>query len=346
MKVTDIINPQPSLAQTAALKKQIVSLRRQNKLLLEDLGSEADIVQQVQHYLRIDQPYRFQPTIYQPGLKHVSAVIMLGDWHIGEVIEANEIEGVNAYDYEIAKRRIFEIVEDFLKWTKTQRAGYVIDELHVFCVADWISGTIHEELLVTNEFPAIIQAVRAGQLLGEVFRIFDANFKKVTAWEIAADNHGRLTRKPPMKHRADDNYSQATYAISNEVALKCKHLQTKLLPGVKAVVPVQGFKFLITHGNDMRGWMGLPFYAIQRAFGREAIKRMKLRREYDLGFDYLALGHFHVPTILESMVLINGSLCGTTELDHINGRYAKPAQCAWLVSPKHGYFNWTEFRGK
>lgn len=335
-----------SNAQIAQMQRQLRSLRRQNKRLMEDLGGEEDLVQKVKAFLQVDPPYKFRPYPSLAKVKDVAVVVQLSDWHIGEVICDDEIEGVNAYNFEIARRRIFEIVEDILKWTQTMRGGYRIDELHLFCLADWSSGNIHEELIATNEFPAPIQAIKAGKLLGEVFRLVESHFKRVVAWEVAADNHGRLTTKVPYKKRAENNWSQVTYAVANEVASRCTRLNMQVAPGIKTVADVKGFKFLLTHGNDMRSWMGLPFYAIQRMFGREAEKRMRLRRISELSFDYGAIAHFHVPTVLENKVLLNGSLCGTTELDHANGRFAPPAQCAFLVSPTHGYFNWTPFRGR
>ena len=59
-----------------------------------------------------------------------------------------------------------------------------------------------------------------------------------------------------------------------------------------------------------------------------------------------SIGHFHVPGLMEAgRVMINGSLSGTSEFDHLNGRHADPAQVAFLVHPKYGWFNFTAFGG-
>lgn len=60
-------------------------------------------------------------------------------------------------------------------------------------------------------------------------------------------------------------------------------------------------------------------------------------------FDYIAIGHFHVPGITESIV-VNGSLSGTTELDHGLGRQSPPSQVMFMINPSKkvlfGYTPW------
>jgi hypothetical protein len=43
-------------------------------------------------------------------------------------------------------------------------------------------------------------------------------------------------------------------------------------------------------------------------------------------FDYISIGHWHVPAIIDGNILVNGNLPGTTEFDHIQGRHAAPSQ--------------------
>src|SRR6266581_4307027 len=61
----------------------------------------------------------------------------------------------------------------------------------------------------------------------------------------------------------------------------------------------------------------------------------------DVGFDYMSVGHWHVPGVVSGNILINGSLSGTDEFDHGCGRHAPPAQVSFLVHPKHKIFGWT-----
>jgi len=63
----------------------------------------------------------------------------------------------------------------------------------------------------------------------------------------------------------------------------------------------------------------------------------------DKSFRYIGIAHWHVPAFLEGAVIVNGSLSGTTEFDHSQGRHADPTQVAFMVHPNHGMFNYTPF---
>lgn len=131
--------------------------------------------------------------------------------------------------------------------------------------------------------------------------------------------------------------SLLVHIIANERASKCQNVRTVQSDGIKLLADVNGKKFLLEHGSDIKGWAGFPYYGMGRMKGREAARRMNTRR----GFDYSVMGHFHVPAVIEGSMLVNGSLSGTSELDHAQGRHADPAQVAFLVHPHHGVFNWT-----
>src|SRR6185312_15027171 len=101
---------------------------------------------------------------------------------------------------------------------------------------------------------------------------------------------------------------------------------------------VQGKRFLLAHGHHIMGQAGIPFYGMERSRAREAVKRAA---EPNKMFDYMSMGHWHVPAIISGNILINGSLPGCTEFDHLQGRYAPPSQVSFLVHPRHGMFGWT-----
>ena len=71
------------------------------------------------------------------------------------------------------------------------------------------------------------------------------------------------------------------------------------------VIEKEGWAFLLTHGDTVKSWMGIPHYGIER----QDAKQQKMRRSRG-GYDYWELGHFHTPGTLERR-LMNGSVCGT-----------------------------------
>jgi len=126
----------------------------------------------------------------------------------------------------------------------------------------------------------------------------------------------------------------------------------EVLGAKKMVQRIRGYDFLVGHGDQVRAWMGIPWYGIERDLRREAVRRLariqeQIRRSAPVsgGMDYGLGGHWHAPFVGPSMrYLINGSLSGTNEYDHSAGRHAQPQQVAALLSMNHGLFAPIMFR--
>ncbi len=340
LDLRDLKRPSPS-DQELHLRELNRGLMEENKRLHSSLGRQKEHIAQVCGAVAAAAPYPAfaYPKSNSKTAHPVEPVLMLSDLHIGEVVERDEVEGFNRYNWDIAQAGLFGIVEDFLRWVEAQRQWYRIEQCTVLCEGDYVSGDIHDELKATNEFPLPVQTANAGTLLGEVFRILAGHFKRVSAIECGADNHGRLQKKPQAKQKAQNSMSYLVHHIANAAASRCANVVPKMAIGMKELAAINGRKFLCEHGDTIRGWAGLPFYGFQREVGREAVRRMNTSR----GFDYLCIGHFHVPTFLENRIIVNGSLSGTSEFDHACGRHAHPCQVAFLVHPAHGIFNLTPF---
>ena len=333
--------PQVEIVNEQFLRKRIRDLERQAIGLRVSLQARDEFKGEVASAVASCDPYPAYK--YRPGSNSKSLAIVpvldISDWHIGEIIDADEVEGYNIFNWEIAQAGIFALLEDFIQWVGIQRAHYRIEECALFCKGDYISGDIHDDLKATNEWPLPVQTAKAGWLLGEAFRIVSGHFKRVTAYEVGADNHGRLQRRPQAKSKASNSMSYLVQYIANAAAERCADFKPIIAKGMKLVADVNGKRFLIEHGDTIRAWSGIPLYGIQRSAAREAMRRM----DGIHGYDYYSIGHFHVPNWLEGRILVNGSLSGTSEFDHSCGRHALPAQVAYLVHPVYGIFNFTSF---
>lgn len=276
--------------------------------------------------------------VYKPAKQSKVAVelaVHVTDWHVGEVIQPSETEGWGAFNWSIAQDRVLgQFLPDVLKWLETQRHGYDIRKINLICTGDFISGDIHQELLVTNEFPIPVQTANAGDLLGHLGAELARHCDVLNVVEIGADNHSRLVRKPQAKQKAQNSMSHLVYHIANKMLEKHSNVNINLAEGMKLLFDIAGTPFLGEHGDTVKSWMGVPWYGIEREKAREATRRMF----GDKGFKYLIMGHWHRPHFADNIV--GGSLCGTTEYDHSCGRLSAPCQTAFLVG-RHGAFAFT-----
>ncbi|PWT80211.1 MAG: hypothetical protein C5B44_05750 [Acidobacteria bacterium] len=339
MKIEDVAAQKSGQRRLEYLQASVRVLERDRKRLWRELESRKEFLEQLRDAVTALDP--IPPYKYQQPAKPtnpVVAVLKLSDWQIGEVISAKETEGFGRFNWAIAQQRMNTISTSFLRWVETQRHGYSIDECVLFAEGDFVSGDIHRELSVTNEFPLPVQAAKAGSLLAETVRMIAPNFKSVRLIEVGADNHGRLNPKPQFKQKTQNSMNYLVYEVANAMLEGYTSVSIERAEGIKHLVKVGAWKFLLEHGDTVKSWMGIPYYGIERETAREARRRMNT----NLGFHYLSIGHWHVPALNSGNVIVNGSLTGTTEFDHGCGRHAAPAQVAFLVG-KHGVFNLVPF---
>jgi len=282
--------------------------------------------------------YKYQKP--EKATSPIVPVLVISDLHIGEIINPKEMEGFNAYSHKIAVKRMWHIIQSFLDWVNISRNQYTINRCHVMLLGDYISGDIHYELQATNEFPVPVQTVKAGYLIGEALRRIAPHFEVVTVDCVGADNHGRLQKKPQCKQKGTNNYSYIVHEIAMLLNRDIKGIVFDMTEGMKQLVEINNHRFLMEHGDTIRGILGIPFYGMERSKAKEAVRRMN---ETKKSFHYRVLGHWHQPCFF-SDTIVNGSLSGTTEYDHSAGRYSHPCQVAFLVHPRHGVFNFTAFR--
>lgn len=283
--------------------------------------------------------YKHQPgkTVKSPCV----AVLHFSDWHYGAVQEPSEIEGFNAFSPEIAEKRIENLIEDFLKWVDVLRSGYLIENCVVLDTGDMISGDIHRELSITNAFPSPVQAFKCGVFKGRIIASLSPHFKELRIEYITPDNHGRLTKVPQAKQAGLNTHNYVVGHVAKLISSDQTNIEFNIHTSHNKSVEVAGRHYLLTHGHDVMGWMGLPYYGIERKVSKEALSRM-WEPDYNK-FHRCIMGHWHAPATLP-WYWIGGSVSGTDAYDHKQGRRSDPIQCAWINHPKKGEFNRTEFR--
>jgi hypothetical protein len=223
--------------------------------------------------------------------------------------------------------------------TNVKRSGYHIPNLHILGTGDYISGDIHEELTVTNAYPAPVQAVNAGYDIGAMIAMLAPHFSNVTCDFITLDNHGRMTRKNQASQGGENNWGYVVAHIVKQYLRKLPNVDMRIHAKASALVPIGPERYLLFHGHQIKGWAGLPYYGFDRRVAMEAVKRMGFP---DTSFTKLTMGHFHVAVDSPNW-LIGGSLSGTNAFDHSCGRHSAAHQTSWLIHPTHGQFDFTRW---
>jgi hypothetical protein len=341
------VEKQKALAQTqltdlqdtiAHLRAKNTQLEKWSHSLQETRGAEKELAKEVASAVRAVEPYP-RRAIKQGNecAVPIGAILKLSDWHIGQKTNPAETEGFGAYNWEIAQARLDKLAEKIVGWAFTHRRSFKIPILDIFCEGDDISGDIHYELQVTNEFPLPVQTANAGHARANFISRLAPHFDHIRVTEVGADNHGRLRGKPQFKQKTQNNMTYLVNVICNAALSRHSNVETIQAEGMKYLQTVSNHKFLIEHGDNVKAFSGTPYYGMNRLLGKEAIRRMGTGRE----FDYWSIAHWHIAAIIDGMTLVNGSLSGTDEYDHGFGRHGEPSQVSFLMHPRHGLFDWT-----
>ena len=337
------------------LRRQVAEKERNHEAYKKERGGLEVYFRQLESHVPAITPL---PPFYKPKTdrkKRVSAVLQTSDSHMGVIQPADEIEGLNEYNPDICEARNMGFARDSIGYIETLRHRYTINELHWFFTGDLISGDIHEELKITNAFPSPQQVIEAAKLHSMQVASVAPHFERVIIHFISADNHARLTKKPQQQEAGINSLNYLVGHIMKTYLQKHGNIEFSLYPVAQKVVKVENTQYLACHGHTVRGWMGVPWYGIERKVGKESTARlahiMRDRNQaikemsHKIGFHKMLHGHFHVD-FNHPLFSAAASVQGTTTLDHNAGRYCEPGQPAWLVHPKYGEFARTNFQLK
>jgi hypothetical protein len=262
-----------------------------------------------------------------------TAVMLVSDYHIGERVSEEETGGLARYDFETFEKRWRYHVETVASLTKDKLAGYDIPRLQACMLGDMVSGTIHDELVVTADGTPMEWVVEGGHVIAQGLRDLAAEFEQVRV-DCVVGNHGRLTRRPAYKQR----YVNWDYLLYKFIELELRdqrNVEFTVPRSFWDVIEVEGKHVLNLHGDNIRAWNGIPWYGITRAVGNLST----LLASQGVRFDVVNLGHFHNAGALDRIggeLVLNGSAVGGNEYS-IGALFTsnRPRQVLYGMHPEH-----------
>ena len=159
----------PQLGGTS-LHARIVQLQDEVTRLTRELreahrsNNEDDLVRQVIGKVadapRDPPPWLRQATRREKGKPDLEVPMTCwADWHLGEVVEAQEVHNYNAYNMAIAETRVHKLFDKTIYLASEHHTGNY-SGIVVNVVGDMVSGGLHPELLKTDELEVIPAALK------------------------------------------------------------------------------------------------------------------------------------------------------------------------------------------
>jgi hypothetical protein len=258
--------------------------------------------------------------------------LFLSDLHWGEVVDPNQIGGVNNYDMEIARNRLESVVStacNLLDMVDGEYPGIV-----VALGGDMVSGDIHEELSETNAEPMMPVLLDLLDNLVAAIEVLTDRFGRVFV-PCVTGNHARTSRKPRAKMRNFTNFDWLLYTLLERHFKNDSRVVFMIPDGSDALYAIYNTKYLLTHGDQMRSTGEAMIGAIGSIIRGDYKKRSR-NGQIDMSYDCLLLGHWH-QLIQMQRLIVNGSLKGYDEYAYANNfGYEQPRQALWLTHKEHG----------
>lgn len=259
------------------------------------------------------------------------------DWHWDEVVEASQINYVNAYNREIAHER----AKKFFSTGVELLTQHMTKPRYDYCVlalgGDMLSGNIHEELRESNEFPILQSVLDVTEKLIAGITLLHDTFGRVYV-PCVVGNHGRLDRKPRFKNKAFDNYDWLVYQlIARHFGMgknKNPDINIDVTDGTEVRYDIYNTRYLLLHGDDFQGGSGIagPYTPWMLGDAKLRKRQMAVRDPYDV----VIMGHWHSYTPLKN-IIVNGSLKGFDEYSRSRKYdFEPPTQAVWVTHPEIG----------
>jgi len=259
--------------------------------------------------------------------------LFASDWHWGEVVDPNQINGVNEYNIAIGQDRARVMIEKTIDLLKNHVAHSNYEGIVFVLGGDMVSGDIHEELMATNSMEIMPTVLDLFGVLTWCIQTLADEFGNVFI-PCVSGNHGRNTHKIRAKGRNFTSFDWLLYQFLSKRFEGDKRVQFHIPDGPDAYYSIYGHKYLLTHGDQFRGGDGV-IGALGPIIRGDHRKRSR-NAQIDMEYDTMLLGHWHQLIQLERLI-VNGSLKGYDEYAYSNNfGFEPPRQALWLTHSDHG----------
>lgn len=266
---------------------------------------------------------------------HAIPSLLVTDVHWDETVYPEQVEGYNRYNRPIAEQRLKRAFTGAVKMCRDYFGGVEYDGFQLFLGGDLLSGIIHEELKETNQGTVCESILTVVEPLEAGIQLLVKEFGRVNVTAVVG-NHGRLTRKPRSKFRAEDNFDWLVYQLVKKYFRGNDKVTVQVPKSADAQVNVYGTRYRLTHGDQFKGGSGIAAELSPLLLGAHR----KSRRQAAVGnpYDVLVMGHWHQTLWLPSKgVIMGGSVVGYNEWAYLNNFAPEPPQSSlWLTTPERG----------
>ena len=324
--------------EIARLKKANSELRQTKNALALNSGGLEDFLKEYKTTIEKEDKFHYKSATiiphapFDPRHEEV-AVVTFSDLHLSETVKLSESNGINEYNTIIAANRVFEYAQKVKSILTRHQAMYKIKSIWVPILGDIINGSIHPELITTNDMtdPA---AVVLGSRLLHMFLEELASLGIPIEVDAIHGNHPRMSVKMPTKKQAHTNLDWLMYEYLAGHFKRDPRIKINIHTSQIGMKNILGWNYVFEHGISVSSGAEEAFEDRIRAVFDDPVFR-KATGYKGASFDQIVIGNMHKPKFLERTV-VNGTFTGQNELG-MSWRLKpiKAQQLMWGISKSH-----------
>lgn len=257
------------------------------------------------------------------------AVLVASDWHSEEEVLPGQVGGLNKHNLEIGDKRAKAFWQGAHRLYDIFRKDTAIKTIVVGLLGDFITGSIHDDLVEGNLLAPgdAIYRVQNMILSGLKFLLdnTDANIVAV----CHGGNHGRTTKEQRIASETGNSFEQYMFYNCRDLMANEPRIKFQIAEGYHSYVRLFDGKYTIRmhHGHGMNYGGGVGGLTIPV---NKAISQWNKGQRADLD----VFGHFHTSLNYNNFVS-NGSLIGYSAYAlRIKADFEKPSQSFFLINKR------------
>lgn len=275
----------------------------------------------------------------QPGKGARDAILPLFDMQFGQRVRRVDTPArMNEFNVEVFTRRLERYVDAVTGLLEDYSSSHLIENLIIPLGGDMVEGEgIFRGQEWQLELDPVEQVLGLKGLLGSALHeIIGVAREEMGVHGVGIfcvpGNHGKIGGKKSGATPSTMSWDYLLFEMLKD------HLQRypieifAIEPAGSIVFESQGWVFRVIHGDEVRGWGGIPFYGL----GRYDAKAVRLHNQI---FHYLLLGHHHQPASIpvgDGEHLMSGNWVGTNNLSTKITAAGRPSQWVYFCAREFG----------
>ncbi|MBX6362186.1 MAG: hypothetical protein IRZ03_19210 [Acidobacterium ailaaui] len=268
-------------------------------------------------------------------------ILPLFDMQFGQLVRPEDTPGgCGGFNSDVFRKRFDRYVQAVGANALDYAHSHTIENVAFVFGGDMVEGdgTIYRGQSWQLEMDAAEQVVRLKDILAsgldELIGLFkeEIGVKRIAVFWIPG-NHGKAGGKRAGATPATLSYDYLLGRWMQETLKNYPVDRFVVEPGGEILFDSRGWIFRVIHGDEVRGWGGIPFYGLTRMDAAAV-------RLHNIVFDYLLLGHHHraasIP-IGAAEHLMSGDWVGHNNMARTGSApLGRPSQWQYFVAKEYG----------